>query len=65
VLEINGSSRIVLTSGTSTTLDGVNTLKIWVIGGGGGGAGVTAVDGTAGCGGGAGGVAYRTWTRGA
>lgn len=52
-------SYVVLTSGSSYTIQsGFTQAKIWAIGAGGGGGGA----GGAGGGGGAGGVAYKTWS---
>ena len=60
IIRINNTSTIVLTSGSSYTIDNWDgaLLKIWVIGAGGGGAGSQATNSCAGGGGGGGGMVY-------
>jgi hypothetical protein len=63
VLQFNGTTTVVLTSGTSYTVPAnTNSIKAWLIGAGGGGAGSPATDATSGGGGGAGGISYREFT---
>jgi hypothetical protein len=62
-LQFNGTTTVVLTSGTSYTIPaGTNTMKAWLIGAGGSGAGSDANDSASGGAGGAGGMVYNSWT---
>jgi hypothetical protein len=59
VVQINGTTTTVLTSGTSYSIPAETTsIKVWLIGAGGGGAGSPPTDATSGGAGGAGGIAY-------
>jgi hypothetical protein len=62
VIQINGTSSVIITSGTSYTIpNGVKFMKIWVIGGGGGSTGANSTAAQYYAGGGAGGICYYTW----
>ena len=63
VIQLNGTTTSVLTTGTSFSIPANTTsVKIWVIGAGGGGGGATNVDAGSAAGGGAGGIVYYTFT---
>ena len=62
VIQINGTTSTILTSGTSYTIpSAVRSMKIWVIGAGGGGTGTNVAVNNYFAGGGSGGICYYTW----